>query len=329
MMVNMRTSDFAGTLYIHVGPHKTGSTTIQHAIDGHRGALREQGLLYPKCGRGTVAPEQHWEFGEAVLHADTAALDQFITDIDAEIEAAQAERILISTEVLSRKYVTAQDLARIPQMFPKANRVWVALLRRQDTLASSLYAEQLKKGLIAYPDNEARIYGPEFLDHWQRLCLIAQASEADRIILGSFEVMKADLVANFLAMIECRVELETAVQRSGRQNVALPGNALSLLRMINALPNRVSWRIRQGVIAFAQSQPGAFGASRLEAKVPENLMERYRQGNRAIEDSFFAGRDMGLTLKSSESGPRARSDDPPKADGTLKARVTGWMPPEK
>jgi len=320
----VRTSEFTGTLYIHVGPHKTGSTTIQRAIDTHRAALAKEGLLYPLSGRGPEAPEQHWDFGEAVLHDKSDALDRFIGEIDAEIAAAQATRVLISTEVLSRKYVTAADLARIPKRFPNAQRVWIALLRRQDGLASSLYAEHLKKGLIAYPQDEAQVYGPEFLDHWERLRMIAQASQDDEIVVGSFEVMKRDLVANFLAMMGCHTDIAAPAEKEERQNVALPAKALGALRLINALPRRVSWRMREALIDLAKSRPGLFGTSRLEARVPSELLAQYERGNRTIETVFFGGRSVGLSIPGAPNDAR----DMANVDDAAKARVTGWMPPE-
>jgi hypothetical protein len=39
------------TIYIHIGPHKTGTTTIQHALFINETLLRKNGILCPKSGR--------------------------------------------------------------------------------------------------------------------------------------------------------------------------------------------------------------------------------------------------------------------------------------
>ena len=40
-------------LLLHIGPHKTGSSSIQRALEVGRGTLRENGVLYVwyKCTR--------------------------------------------------------------------------------------------------------------------------------------------------------------------------------------------------------------------------------------------------------------------------------------
>lgn len=135
------------------------------------------GLLYPECGRSPHAPEQHWAFGQAVLVRDSDYLDRFVSDLDRELSASAATRALLSTEVLSRAHVSKEMLQQIPRLFPRAKRVWIMLLRRQDKLLGSLYSEHLKKGLLAFPLSESHIAGPEFLDHLRRLQMLADASE--------------------------------------------------------------------------------------------------------------------------------------------------------
>jgi hypothetical protein len=39
------------TVYIHIGPHKTGTTTIQHGLALNEKSLRKKGVLVPKSGR--------------------------------------------------------------------------------------------------------------------------------------------------------------------------------------------------------------------------------------------------------------------------------------
>src|SRR5262249_3476238 len=49
------------TCYLHIGTHKTGTTSIQVALDGARDALKRRGVLYPQAGRADdrAAPGHH------------------------------------------------------------------------------------------------------------------------------------------------------------------------------------------------------------------------------------------------------------------------------
>ncbi|HXG27145.1 MAG TPA: hypothetical protein VNL94_09910 [Candidatus Binatia bacterium] len=104
----------AGTRLVHIGPHKTGTTTVQFAFHGARPALRAQGVFYPGpnsqpmfavyavTGRlpsyVRAAPLRRWETlvaafnrseapravvsSEGFCDADEAAIRRIATDLD-------------------------------------------------------------------------------------------------------------------------------------------------------------------------------------------------------------------------------------------------------
>lgn len=50
--------------FIHIGTHKTGTTSIQHLLIRNSSALRERGYCYPQAGRLELSPGHHnlaWE----------------------------------------------------------------------------------------------------------------------------------------------------------------------------------------------------------------------------------------------------------------------------
>ena len=168
---NERSCDFDGELIIHVGPHKTGTTTIQRYLSENKDKLERAGILYPDAGRGwgVNAPEQHWHFGRAIVEGDNSYLARFVEELEVEYRSAGVRKILLSTEVLSRNNATPNKLETITRLFPNATRRWIVLLRRTDDLMKSLYSEQLKKGLISFPSDYREIDQPILLDHISRL----------------------------------------------------------------------------------------------------------------------------------------------------------------
>ena len=56
------------TIYIHVGPHKTGTTYIQNILKTNQKILRDNGVLIPRAGMGIKDPAHHniaWQFGDS------------------------------------------------------------------------------------------------------------------------------------------------------------------------------------------------------------------------------------------------------------------------
>jgi hypothetical protein len=51
-------------LFLHVGFHKTGTTSLQDALNRNRAALLEQGLLYPKTRKFRAQHEFAWSAGQ-------------------------------------------------------------------------------------------------------------------------------------------------------------------------------------------------------------------------------------------------------------------------
>src|SRR5690606_981899 len=90
------------SILIHIGAHKTGTTSIQQTFSAHADDLLRGGLLYPASGR---LPQADLSFGHHGLSRAVRALAQGNTsgggaldDLLGEIETKQPERVVISSE---------------------------------------------------------------------------------------------------------------------------------------------------------------------------------------------------------------------------------------
>lgn len=90
-----------GSLLLHIGPHKTGTTTIQAALAAHRDELRAQGVIYP----GTLAHEVNPPMAVTVGRVDPGHdLEKARTrwhELVAEIDRAEPRLGLLSSEFYS------------------------------------------------------------------------------------------------------------------------------------------------------------------------------------------------------------------------------------
>ena len=142
-----------GSILVHIGPFKTGSSALQMSLHTRRKEISEHGVLYPGTGYRHLRPIAA-AMGRGPRGVDSVPEHEW-TDLVTEIDQTAAARTVISSEGLS----TAGH--RVVQRIVDdlgADRVHVVRVeRRIDRLLPSAWQERIKSS------NETRSY-PEFLD---------------------------------------------------------------------------------------------------------------------------------------------------------------------
>ena len=144
------------TVIVHIGSHKTGTTTIQRFAASHRAALRERGLWYPSYEEiGLSGHYGHHDFAHAI-----AGIEDRLSARDAERFAdlirkgiRPGETALISAEPIYR-HLLPQDAEywpgrrgyaeRLKEVIGVEDATILCVFRRQDSFARSLYQEKIK-----------------------------------------------------------------------------------------------------------------------------------------------------------------------------------------
>jgi hypothetical protein len=135
--------------FLHIGTHKTGSTSLQMLLHTHPRELAARRRFYPRSGRAPDSPSGHhnlaWEISRDPRHQrQHGTLD----DLFAEIEDVRDDVILSSEDFECAVFhadAFGEFLARL-----RANGFDVAIvvyLRNQVDYATSLYMELIKHGL--------------------------------------------------------------------------------------------------------------------------------------------------------------------------------------
>ncbi|OHC45304.1 MAG: hypothetical protein A2092_13725 [Rhodobacteraceae bacterium GWE1_64_9] len=136
------------TLYVHIGLHKTGSTSLQNFLQLNEATLLAGGLYIPRSGRHQrelTAPtiiHSHlsWQYLGRPLFDPAAG---GLAEVQEEIETiTTARRFLLTDEGLSRIKEPAAFLANVPNH----RVVVIACIRNPFSAAPSLYSEYLRFG---------------------------------------------------------------------------------------------------------------------------------------------------------------------------------------
>lgn len=134
------------TLYIHIGAHKTATTTIQRAFWENRAMLAGQGVLYPETNHYHYA--QH-RLGFALggrrdpARGDVPDLATEMRDLGAAMAASRCRRVFVSSETMFS--VPEKRIEAMKQELGNARVVILAFVRRQDDYLLSLYNQNVKQ----------------------------------------------------------------------------------------------------------------------------------------------------------------------------------------
>ncbi len=226
------------TLYLHVGPHKTGTTYIQNCLANNIEALADKGIAYPATGITPSVPYLsghheliHWLAGKQ--HKKNAfQAEQLFDDIGI------AESAIISSE--NTCSLSEEELTRIRDFFHGWDIHPVMFLRRRSAIMRSQWQENVKWG--SYYDLSDFLVGEfirPFKSHLvnQKLLLDKMAAVFGK---GSLIIMNYDLSLSKHNDIADELLLrlfgkDTVIVGSGETlNSSLSYSMIDLIRVFNA-----------------------------------------------------------------------------------------------
>jgi hypothetical protein len=129
-------------IYLHIGLHKTGSTTLQSFLKLNQSLLKENGYLYPFSGLTNSGHHNlPWQ-----LTQDRRFRTKHGTwdDLHLEISSSSVDNIILSSEDFESLNLNSIDDLK-NQLQPYNTKV-IVYLRRQDSLIQSVYIQQVKGG---------------------------------------------------------------------------------------------------------------------------------------------------------------------------------------
>ena len=185
-------------LYLHVGVHRTGTTSIQRFLRANFAPLLEKGYLYPFGVARHNAVVGRLRYG-VLEFAD------FARDLHRRMDAKSAHSVIVSDEDISN----IADIARFGVLAQHFEVRVVVSLRRQDLWLESWYLQNLKwqwnptlahVTLDEFYERRAEFF---WVDYAARLAEYEAVFGPGSVIAGVFE--EADMpegpIAAFLAMV--------------------------------------------------------------------------------------------------------------------------------
>lgn len=147
---------------LHIGIEKTGTTSIQNFLHKNRHRLADHGIFYPQspglrnhraiaavCLNEDRRDDYFISKGITTVNEKARWKTQFLREFDRELKSNRdSESVLISSEHLSSRLVSTEEVSRLKVMLDKyceSTDVHV-YLRRQDRVAISLRSTAIRAG---------------------------------------------------------------------------------------------------------------------------------------------------------------------------------------
>jgi hypothetical protein len=182
-------------VFLHIGVHKTGSSSIQFFLHRNREQLARLGYLYPSQKRA------HHNLAFTLRsHPQADYQSDTWEDVIDEIESADLEKIILSSESFVED-ITLEFIKQVGEKLKNYQTKIIIYLKRQDKKIESHLTQRIKTGAAVtdiglYIDRELAIDYLEIVNNWSRVF------GKDNIIVKPFEKAQIeDLYQNFLASV--------------------------------------------------------------------------------------------------------------------------------
>ena len=133
-------------LVLHIGTHKTGTTSIQYWFANNRASLERQGAYYPDLFASKSNPGQHFVAQVTAAGEHGSASSKRSKRVDTLVDRlrhAPGDVAMVSTELFS-----VIDPAPVADFFAEFDCEVFCILRRQDDFVESMYRELVKSSFF-------------------------------------------------------------------------------------------------------------------------------------------------------------------------------------
>jgi len=282
-------------IILHIGRHKTGTTSIQHFLALNEVLLLDRyGIYYPKIGRDPYFKYHHPLFDDWAQGRKNLDL-QLINEIIEDAKRKSASSILLSSEALSNDNITETKWIQLKEAFNEEITI-IVYLRRQDNYLKAMYAEGIKQGQNISNIKDVKIN----LDYFQFLEPICRTFTKNRIIVKSFDkAIKQNLYQDFVETLGIAFDDEPQlVVPSKKLNQSLPWRYLNIVRYANnyhpfirrLIINRINKRL---IVSLAKIFPSFFNKPLpLTEAQGQEILSRYEESNKMVARKYIGEEDL-------------------------------------
>jgi hypothetical protein len=199
--------------FIHIGTHKTGTTSLQHTLSTHSHELEGFGYCYPRSGRPQMAPHGHhniaWEISnDERFSQEVGSIDDLLTELadlpydvilsseDFECSAHHSEQFSLFVERLKRCRFDVKFIVYFRNQIEYAESLYLTMLLFELNTPYRKYIDEiLESGKFCW---RSWIFPFDYDEFLTRL----RSIDGVELVVRSYDALeKGALVSNFLSIL--------------------------------------------------------------------------------------------------------------------------------
>ena len=290
------------TIFLHIGLHKTGTTTIQESLFAEQEKLNQNGVLVPAVGQPFPQNAGHhnlaWElFDFKKFSAKNGTWD----DLIYLINEVPHKRIILSSEEFTR--IPVSKIEQIKIRLEKFQVKIVVYIRRQDKILQSFWAEMIKSGrtpnfttgFIEWLENNQYIFSQ--VDFQSVLKRWSDVFGKDNLILRVLERNQLQVALFHDFLLTCGVKDFQKYTLHGDRNISPSMKELVLIqelkkKLANQMDELTAIQFFHWIRQYAGEQGWNTNQLNLvDKELYNSIMSVYENGNHIVAREYF-GRDI-------------------------------------
>lgn len=277
-------------LYLHIGHHKTATTSLQLFFNENRKTFEQLNFCYPKTGC-VINQGAHHHLVSAVrlphhpYFKPEKSFEEYVNDL--EVEIAPYENALISTEILCEAHLDYNKLLLLKNIAEDIKVIFY--IRRQDLYIESrystyvFYGERKKfKNIIENVELDFSI----ICDKWAKLI------GKENVIVRPFESCQfigGNIYSDFLNV--CGLPVQNFNIPTNRSNISFNRSTLEFKRLVNIIWDD-HMKINKALMELSKKdfeRTKKSGNSFLSFAERRDLLNNYSESNKYIAKEYLNG----------------------------------------
>jgi hypothetical protein len=274
--------------FIHIGTHKTGTTSIQHLLSRNSPALQQKGFYYPNAGRLEKHPGQHnlaWQIsGDHRFQDDYGTIDDLIKEVkdssddiilsseDFECSLYHPAKFSGFISLLQSHHFLVTVILYVRNQVDYLARLYLTLLHfKLDLTFDELLGPTLDQGEFRWHD---WIFNFDYSDLLRRI----EENENVGIIVRSYDQARTSVCGDFLSIFNITLR-DFDVDEEVFANMSLPLKEYVGMFLWNRTGRQLLEDEARAIENLISQEASTIELSPL---VTSDLFQRFKQSNRNL-----------------------------------------------
>ncbi len=300
----------AHKLIIHMGMHKTGTTSLQYFLSDNKDLLNQNGYCYPdflsNCGLKCVYNDDDQKKNGVVFFDENGNIDyegeRWKKSWEYIKSCLKKYDVIISAEDFFTEYVDEKLWSHI-LLENQVNNEIIIYLRRQDIWIEKWWAFLIKSGLRYSGNLEDFVedtIATDRLYYHKYISKIESIMGKGNVVVKCYEkeqLVGENIVSDFLEYLHIQTtnEIESQLYKY-RNNESLINESVEFMRLVNTarldVDNDVRWRILENI--FIQQKNSKYENSYMSLELRQKILDVYSEENKRIASEYLKRYDNKL-----------------------------------